>query len=123
MEKLKELEKYVITPNVNFYGGYTHNGKDILLCDDTDEDPEYEYIIHIVDMIKNNILIKDIEKSYKMRNGKKVTQKEHQEIELNDGQLLIYVEGNGFIISEYKMITIDEAKARYDLLKSPNKEE
>jgi hypothetical protein len=123
MDKLESLEKYFITPNVNFYGGYTHNGKDILLCDDTDEDPEYEYKIHIVDMIKNNVLIKDIEKSYKMRNGKKVTQKEHQEIELDDGQLLIYVEGNGFIISEYKMVTIDEAKARYDLLKSPNKEE
>lgn len=123
MDKLESLEKYVITPNVNFYGGYTHNGKDILLCDDTDEDPEDEYKIHIVDMIKNNVLIKDIEKSYKMRNGKKVTQKEHQEIELDDGQLLIYVEGNGFIISEYKMVTIDEAKARYDLLKSPNKEE
>ena len=33
MDKLESLEKYVITPNVNFYGGYTHNGKDILLCD------------------------------------------------------------------------------------------
>lgn len=123
MDKIESLEKYVITPNVNFYGGYTHNGKDILLCDDIDEDLEYEHKTHIVDMIKNNILIKDIEQSYKMRNGKKVFQKEHQEIELNDGQLLIYVVGQGFTISEYKMVTIDEAKARYDLLKSPNKEE
>jgi len=120
MEKLNKLDKYVISPNVRFYGGYKHNGNDIELCDDFDEEEEYK--VHIVDKIINNVLIKDIEKEYKMRNGKKVKQKEHQEIELDDNQLLIYVERQGFIISEYIMLTIDEAIERYNLLKSPVEE-
>ena len=56
-----------------------------------------------------------------MRNGKTVKQKEEQDIELAENQLLIYVEGKGFIISEYIMLTIDEAIERYKLLKSPVK--
>ena len=57
-----------------------------------------------------------------MRNGRKVSQKEHQEIELEPEQLLIYIEGQGFVISEYIMLTIDEAIEKYKLLKSPDKE-
>ena len=120
MDKLESLEKYVITPNVGFYGGYKNNGKDIELCDDFEEGEGYK--IHIVDKIINNILIKDVEKEYIMRNGRKVSQKEHQEIELEPEQLLIYIEGQGFVISEYIMLTIDEAIEKYKLLKSPDKE-
>ena len=29
IKKLESLEKYVITPNVRFYGGYVYNGEDI----------------------------------------------------------------------------------------------
>lgn len=121
MKKLDSLEKYVISPNVRFYGGYIHNGEDIELCDDLDEQDEYK--VHIKDRIINNCLIKDVEQEYKMKNGKKVIQKEHQEVELENEQLLIYVEGQGFIISEYIMLTIDEAIERYKLLKSPTEEE
>lgn len=121
MRKLERLEKYVITPNVRFYGGYIYDGKDIELCDD--EENEEDYKIHIKDKIIDGYLIKDVEKEYKMKNGRKVIQKEHQEIELDENQLLIYVEGQGFVISEYLMLTIDEAIHRYELLKSPVKEE
>lgn len=119
MKKLEKLEKYVITPNVRFYGGYIHNGEDIELCNDYEEQEEYK--ISIKDKIIKGHLIKEIIQEYKMRNGKTVKQKEEQDIELAENQLLIYVEGKGFIISEYIMLTIDEAIERYKLLKSPVK--
>lgn len=119
MKKLEELEKYVITPNVRFYGGYIHNGEDIELCNDYEEQEDYK--ISIKDKIIKGHLIKEIVQEYKMRNGKTVKQKEEQDIELAENQLLIYVEGKGFIISEYIMLTIDEAIERYKLLKSPVK--
>ena len=34
MKQLEKLEKYVITPNVRFYGGFKYDGEDIFLCDD-----------------------------------------------------------------------------------------
>lgn len=120
MEKLNKLDKYVISPNVRFYGGYKHNGNDIELCDDFEEEEDYK--VHIHDRIINNVLIKDVEREYKMKNSKRVKQKEHQEVELENNQLLIYVEEQGFVISEYIMLTIDEAIERYNLLKSPVKE-
>lgn len=132
MEKLESLEKYVITPNVRFYGGFKYEGKDIELCDDTDK----EYITEeqedgsvmqkeisstrVQQKIINSILITDIESEYEMRNGKKVKEKSHLEIELEVNQLLIYSEHQGFVIPEYKMLKIDEAIERYELLKSPN---
>lgn len=119
MKKLEKLEKYVITPNVRFYGGYIHNGEDIELCNDYEEQEDYKIIIK--DKIIKGHLIKEIIQEYKMRNGKTVKQKEEQDIELAENQLLIYVEGKGFIISEYIMLTIDEAIERYKLLKSPVK--
>ena len=45
MKKLEALTKYVIIPNVRFYGGFIYDGEDIFLCDDTDEDEDY--YIHI----------------------------------------------------------------------------
>jgi hypothetical protein len=121
IKKLESLEKYVITPNVRFYGGYVYNGEDIELCNDKDEEEE-GYKIHIQDKIIDGHLIKQVEQEYTMSNGKKVKQKEYQDIELEENQLLIYVEGQGFVISEYKMLTIDEAIEKYKLLKSPEGE-
>lgn len=120
IKKLESLEKYVITPNVRFYGGYVYNGEDIELCNDKDEEEEYK--VHIQDKIIDGHLIKQVEQEYTMSNGKKVKQKEYQDIELEENQLLIYVEGQGFVISEYKMLTIDEAIEKYKLLKSPEPE-
>ena len=121
IKKLESVEKYVITPNVRFYGGYVYNGEDIELCNDKDEEEE-GYKIHIQDKIIDGHLIKQVEQEYTMSNGKKVKQKEYQDIELEENQLLIYVEGQGFVISEYKMLTIDEAIEKYKLLKSPEGE-
>ena len=120
IKKLESLEKYVITPNVRFFGGYVYNGEDIELCNDKDEEEGYK--VHIQDKIIDGHLIKQVEQEYTMSNGKKVKQKEYQDIELEENQLLIYVEGQGFVISEYKMLTIDEAIEKYKLLKSPEGE-
>lgn len=115
MKKLEKLTKYVITPNVRFYGGFVYNGEDIFLCDDEDKDEDYK--LKITQKIINNRLITDGIKEYLTLKGKQVAEKWHQEIELEKGQKLIYLEGQGFTLSEYKMVTIDEAKNIYDLLK------
>lgn len=121
MKKLEDLTKYVITPNVRFYGGFIYDGEDIFLCDDTDEDEEYFF--HVRQSIKNNILITDGEKEYKTLKEKKVKDKWHQEVEIEKGQKLIYLEGQGFTLSEYKMVTIDEAKDIYELLKGEREDD
>lgn len=115
MKKLKKLEKFVITPNVRFYGGFKYDGEDIFLCDDKIDEENYK--IEIKQIIKNNVLITDGSKEYKTNKDKKVKETWHQEVEIDKGQLLVYVEEIGFTISEYKMVTIEEAQNIYDLLK------
>lgn len=115
MKQLEKLEKYVIVPNVGFYGGFKYDGEDIVLCDDHDTDKGYDF--KVKQKIVNGVLITDIERSYERSNGKKVTEKSHQEVEIENGQLLVYVEGLGFTISEYNMCLIDEAIEQYELLK------
>lgn len=115
MRQLEKLEKYVILPNVGFYGGYVHDGKDIMLCNDHDEDVEYD--LKVTQKIVDNVLITDLERKYSIRGSKKVSEVSHQEVELEEGQLLVYVEGTGFTIPEYKMCVVDEAIKQYELLK------
>ena len=69
MKQLTELTKYVITPNVRFYGGFVYDGEDIFLCDDKDEDEDFK--LHIKQRIVNNILITDGEKEYQTLKGKR----------------------------------------------------
>ena len=45
MKKLEKLEKYVVTPNVGFYGGFIYDGEDVFLCDDHDTDEGYNLIV------------------------------------------------------------------------------
>ena len=121
MKKLEKLEKYVITPNVNFYGGFIYDGEDIFLCDDKVEEENFK--VTIKQVIENNILKTDGTKEYKTNKDKRVKESWHQEVEIDKGQLLIYVEDVGFTISEYKMVTIDGAKEIYDLLKGDRKDD
>lgn len=114
MKKLKSLQKYVIVPNVGFYGGFKYDGEDIFLCDDHDVDVGYDF--KVKQRIENDVLITDTERTYERENGKKVTEKTHQEVEIEKGQLLVYVEGLGFTIPEYKMCLVDEAIEQYKLL-------
>lgn len=115
MNKIEKLDKYVITPNVGFYGGFIYDGKDIFLCDDHDEDEDYDF--KVKQEIKNNILFTDLIREYKVKE-KKVKEKSHLEVEIEKGQLLVYIEGTGYTIPEYKMCTIDEAINHISLLKN-----
>ena len=115
MKQLENLEKYVIVPNVGFYGGFVYDGEDIFLCDDHDTDEGYDF--HVLQSIANNMLITDIEKEYVRSNGKKVKETAHQEVEIEKGQLLVYVEGTGFTICEYRMCLVDDAIKQYEMLK------
>ncbi len=115
MKQITELIKYVIVPNVRFYGGFIYEGEDMFLCDDKDKGKDF--FIRVKQTIEKDILKTDIIKKYKMSNGKKVKEKSHLEIEIDKGQKLIYVEGIGYTIPEYKMVEIDEAISHYNLLK------
>ena len=115
MKKLESLEKYVIVPNVGFYGGFRYDGQDIELCDDHDTDENYDF--RVKQKIEGGVLITDLTREYLLKNGKKVTESSHLEVEIAEGQLLVYVQGTGFTISEYKMCLIDEAIGQYELLK------
>lgn len=115
MKQLENIEKYVIVPNVGFYGGFVYEGENIFLCDDHDTDTGYDF--HVVQKIENHTLITDMERTYKRKNGKAVTEHAHQEVQIEPGQLLVYVQGQGFCIPEYKMCKIEEAIGQYEVLR------
>ena len=79
MNKIEKLDKYVITPNVGFYGGFIYDGEDIFLCDDHDVDEDYDF--KVKQEIKNNILFTDLTREYKVEE-KKVKEKSHLEVEI-----------------------------------------
>lgn len=122
MRKLESLEKRVIYPNVNFYGAYRHDGQDIYLCDDVDEDYNEDgtKVVNRTEVecyILNNVLYTNLKREYIIRGNQKVTEESIQSVELKEDELLIYLKGQGFIIPEYKMITIPEAIDLYNLIK------
>lgn len=118
MRELKRLDKYVITPNIAFYGGYIHDGADIKLCEDHDMDDGYD--LKVKQTIESDVLITELEREYTRKNGKTIKEKSYQEVEIEKGQLLIYIEGVGFTIPEYKMCKTDEAIRLYEILEGKN---
>lgn len=120
IKKLDKLTKYVIYPNTRFYGGYTYDGKDIELCDDSDsiknEKGKEVFKINVKQKILNGVLYTDINSTKTYKDDTKQFDTIHQELQLKKGQLLVYVEHQGFVISEYKMVTIERAKRIYDIL-------
>jgi len=114
MKQLTKLEKYVPVPNVGFFGGFRYDGEDVFLCDDRDLDGDYAFSVR--QRIENGVLITDLEKTYTLKNGKRVAEQSHLTVELDVGQLLIYVEGVGFTLPEYRMCPVEEAIGQYKLL-------
>ena len=114
MRQLEKLEKRVIYPDVEFYGTYIHDGRDIYLCNDTEERDKDKITVECY--IKNNILTTNLKREYISRFGKKVTEKATQTVELREGELLVYIPELGFTIPEYKMITIPEAIDLYKII-------
>lgn len=122
MKKLERLEKRVIYPNVQFYGAYKHNGQDIYLCNDVDEDYNEDgtQIVNRIAVecyIIKNVLYTNLKREYIIRGNQKVTEESKQSVEIKKDELLIYLKGQGFIIPEYKMVTIPDAIDLYNLIK------
>ena len=115
MKRIETLDKYVVTPNVGFYGGFVYDGEDIFLCDDHDTDEGYDCTVR--QEIRNGVMITDLAREYITRNDKKVKETSHLEVEIEKGQLLVYVEGTGYTIPEYRMCKVDEAIGLYDILR------
>ena len=78
MKKLETLDKYVVLPNVGFYGGFVYDGEDIFLCDDHDEDEGYDF--RVTQKIVDGKLITDLKRSYERKNGKVVAEESHLEV-------------------------------------------
>lgn len=115
MKKLEHLDKYVALPNIEFYGGFTYDGEDIDLCDDHDKEEGYE--VSIRQQIVNDVLYTDLKSKYTRPNGREIIESSHIEIELEKGQLLVYIQGTGFVIPESRVCKVDEAISQYELLK------
>ena len=118
MKNLTRLDKYVITPNVGFYGGFKYDGEDIHLCNDHDVDEGYDF--QVEQHIKDDVLVTDIKREYTLENGRKVKETSHMEVTVEEGQLIVYVEGLGFTIPEHGMCTVKEASELYQLLEVEN---
>lgn len=115
MKRIETLDKYVVTPNVGFYGGFVYDGEDIFLCNDHDTDEGCDCAVR--QEIRNGVMITDLAREYTTRNDKKVKETSHLEVEIEKGQLLVYVEGAGYTIPEYRMCKVDEAISLYDILR------
>lgn len=115
MRKIEHLDKYVVLPNVRFCGGFIYDGKDIFLCEDHDEDEDYDF--RVKQEIKNNYLITDIKREYTTAKDKKVKEASHLEVEIEQGQLLVYVEGTGYTLPELKMCKVEEAINQFNILR------
>lgn len=114
MEKLERLEKYVMVPDVGFYGGFVYEGQDMELCDDHDKEGDYE--CHIKQRIEQDVLYTELTRSYERKGKKRVVEVSHMEVEIEKGELIVYVEGLGFTIPEHKMCKVNEAIELYELL-------
>ena len=111
MKKLKKLDKYVILPNVGFYGGFVHEGQDVELCDDHDTDEGYDF--HVKQRIEGDVLFTDIERSYTRKNGKQVAENSHMEVEIEKGQLRTL-----FQICGFRLAVEDALQCPVDLVTS-----
>lgn len=124
MEKLETLRKVVEVPDTTFYGAYDYDGNDIELCDDeetVEESGENTYI-HVKDTIRDGILYKEKTLKVKRSDGRCVIEETKSELPLDKGDMLIYVMYEGFVKTRTKMVSIDNAIERYELLKSPKEE-
>lgn len=110
MKKLEHLEKYVRTPDVNFYGAYFYDGEDIELHNEEIKDGDYTLVIK--DIVKKGIF-----KKHKILTDKKGLKEEtFIEYPLKENEMLIFVMNEGFTKTRTEMLTINEAIERYKLL-------
>ena len=115
MKKLDKLEKYVKTPDTQFYGAYFYDGEDILLHDEVEEFKGEKTRLTIKDEIVNGVF-----KKYKLIEDLKTGAREEtiRIIPLKEKDMLIFAQYEGFVKTHTKLMTIDEAIKRYKMLDS-----
>ena len=108
MKKLEKLEKYVRVPDVNFFGAYFYDGEDIELHNSMEEfDDENGHVrLTIVDTIEDGIF-----KKYKLVEDLKqgAIEETRKEYPVKKGDMLIYVQYEGFGKTHTKLVSLDEA--------------
>lgn len=124
MKKLEHLEKYVEVPDTQFYGAYFYNGEDIELHNEIEEfkdnDGNVETRLTIIDTIENGVfkkhkLIEDIKNSAKEEVNREFTVKE--------GDMLIFVQFEGFVKTHTKLVPVKEAAELISMLDCENCED
>ena len=121
MRKFEDVwKKYVLKPDVSLYAGFEYDGEDIDLCDDHDEDKNYDFKVR--QKIVDGVMITDMSRRYTMNNEKIVSENSHQEVGIEKGQKLVYVQGLGFTIPDRKVCELDEAIGYYNILKGETDE-
>lgn len=110
MKKLEHLEKYVRTPDIQFFGTYFYDGEDVELHDEEIKDGEYT--LKIKDIVENGVF-----KKHKiLEDGKGLKEETFIEYPLKENEMLIFVENEGFTKTRMNMVSIKEAIERYKLL-------
>lgn len=118
MKKLETAEKYINAPDISFYAGYIVTGDEELeLCDDTETYEDGE--VRVKQTIVKGVLTTELYLKRKLESGKieEIEEKSTLVTKLKPGTTLIYVEGNGFIVPNTKVQTIDEAIEDLKLIK------
>lgn len=110
MKKLEHLEKFVRTPDVNFYGVYFYDGEDIELHDETIT--QGEYTLTIKDIIENGVF----KKHKVLTDDKGLKEESFVEYPIKKDEMLVFIENEGFKKLGAGMIRIKEAIDRYKLL-------
>lgn len=110
MKKLEHLEKFVRTPDVNFYGVYIYDGEDVELHNETIT--QGEYTLTIEDIVENGVF-----KKHKiLTDDKGLKEESFVEYPLKENEMLVFIENEGFKKLGSGMIRIKDAIERYKLL-------
>ena len=110
MKKLEHLEKFVRTPDVNFYRVYIYDREDVELHNETIT--QGEYTLTIEDIVENGVF-----KKHKiLTDDKGLKEESFVEYPLKENEMLVFIENEGFKKLGSGMIRIKEAIDRYKLL-------
>lgn len=110
MKKLEHLEKFVRTPDVNFYGVYIYDGEDVELHNETIT--QGEYTLTIEDIVEHGVF-----KKHKiLTDDKGLKEESFVEYPLKEDEMLVFIENEGFKKLGSGMIRIKDAIDRYKLL-------
>lgn len=111
------MKQYVIKPSLQFYVVYEINGEDVKeLTNEFEKDEKGNSVKIIQNIDKDTLTTKQITK-YKLSNGIEIKNEDKQTMKMPIGTKLVYVKGNGYVLPERNICTIDEAIEDFGVLK------